>query len=128
MIIAVATEGSNVAEHFGHCEAFTMYNTDNSEYSLLRSPEHQPGVLPAFLKQNGADVIISGGMGERARMLFEQLGIKVFVGINMNVKEAIERFQASQLNSNNEFCAPHDPGDGCGQEHGHGRHRLEQGK
>lgn len=117
MIVAIAAEGTKVAEHFGHCEVFAMYNTENGEYSYLASPDHQPGILPGFLKQNGADVIISGGMGERARMLFESLGISVYVGVDMTIEEAVKLFTASRLTTKDEFCAPHDHGD---QDHEHG--------
>ncbi len=116
MIVAIASEGMRVAQHFGHCEMFTMYNTDTHDYKQLASPEHQPGMLPGYLKENGANVVIAGGMGERARQLFEAHGIKVFVGIDSTIVEAVRLYNASQLSSKGEFCAGHD------HEHGEGCH------
>lgn len=120
MLLAIATDGSDVAGHFGHCEVFTIFNTDTGGYSLLRSPEHQPGALPLFLKDNGAEIVISGGMGERARTLLESVGIQVYTGVNMSVRQAVDLFVSNRLSSSGEFCAPHDHGIGCGHEHGHG--------
>lgn len=73
MRIAVAAEGTRVSDHFGHCEGFMMYESDGGKVDagrFLSNPGHQPGVLPVFLKEKGADVVIAGGMGERAQMLF----------------------------------------------------------
>ena len=46
----------------------------------LVPPPHEPGVLPSWLHQLGADVIIAGGMGQRAVGLFDEKGIKVITG------------------------------------------------
>ena len=66
MKIAVARMGNNVAEHFGHCENFGIYESENkavlSEQSVA-NPGHKPGFLPNFLADMGVKVIISGGMG-----------------------------------------------------------------
>ena len=42
------------------------------------APTH--GVLPKWLYEQGANVIIVGGMGQRAQSLFDENGIKVVVG------------------------------------------------
>ena len=43
-------------------------------------PPHEPGVLPAWLHDLGASVIIAGGMGGRAIDLFKQNSINVIIG------------------------------------------------
>jgi len=48
--------------------------------TMLTPPPHEPGVLPAWLHEQGADVIIAGGMGSRAQQLFTQNNITVVVG------------------------------------------------
>jgi hypothetical protein len=48
---------------------------------LLTPPPHEPGVLPRWLHEQGANVIIAGGMGQRAHQLFADSGIEVVVGI-----------------------------------------------
>ncbi|MGI5879441.1 MAG: NifB/NifX family molybdenum-iron cluster-binding protein [Syntrophomonadaceae bacterium] len=118
MLIAVATENEQVAEHFGHCDQFTLYNLETAEYSILPNPEHQPGMLPGYLRQNGVDVIIAGGMGERAKLLFNELNIDVYVGITGDIKAAIESYQAGRLNSKDVFCQHDDHKHDCNHERG----------
>ena len=52
MRIAVASEGKNVTEHFGHCEGFLIYDAENGEIlkeEMVLNPGHKPGFLPNFL-------------------------------------------------------------------------------
>ena len=44
------------------------------------APEHQPGLLPPWLKERGVNVVIAGGMGERAQALFQAASIQVLTG------------------------------------------------
>jgi predicted Fe-Mo cluster-binding NifX family protein len=72
MKIAVASEGSIVSQHFGHCEGFTTYHVENGEVTneqFIPNPGHKPGYLPVFLREQNVDVIIAGGMGEAAKDL-----------------------------------------------------------
>jgi predicted Fe-Mo cluster-binding NifX family protein len=71
--------------HFGHCEQFALLEVDREKGTILQktlhqAPPHEPGALPAWLRELGADVIIAGGMGSRAQQLFGQSGIQVIVG------------------------------------------------
>ncbi|MDD3853397.1 MAG: NifB/NifX family molybdenum-iron cluster-binding protein [Syntrophomonadaceae bacterium] len=118
MLIAVATENNKVAEHFGHCDQFTLYNLETGEYSTLANPEHQPGMLPGYLRQNGVDVIIAGGMGERAKLLFNELNIEVYVGIASDIESAVETYKAGRLNSKDVFCQHDDHNHDCNHERG----------
>ena len=77
MKIAVAAMGSEVAGHFGHCENFIFFDTEDGKITAENSvpnPGHRPGFLPNFLADNGAQVIISGGMGGGAVDIFNEIG------------------------------------------------------
>jgi predicted Fe-Mo cluster-binding NifX family protein len=85
MKIAIPTAGGRLAAHFGHCEQFALIEVDAELKSILSStmltpPAHEPGLLPRWLHEQEANVIISGGMGQRARDLFTERGIDVVVG------------------------------------------------
>ena len=84
MKIAIPLVNGRVSMHFGHCEHFALVETDEQNNivnkTLLDSPPHEPGVLPVWLGEQGASVIIAGGMGSRAQQLFAQNGITVVVG------------------------------------------------
>ena len=48
--------------------------------TAIPAPEHEPGLLPAWLADKGASFIIAGGMGSRAQQLFAGQGITVVTG------------------------------------------------
>jgi ATP-binding protein involved in chromosome partitioning len=85
MKIAVPTAGGMLCMHFGHCEKFVIVDVDDATKTITSKeevvpPPHEPGLLPKWLHEKGATVIIAGGMGMRAQQLFQQNGIQVIVG------------------------------------------------
>jgi predicted Fe-Mo cluster-binding NifX family protein len=65
MKIAVATDGSTVSPHFGHCSEFTIVTVENGkavDSAILPNPEHQPDFLPQYLSEHGVSCIIAGRM------------------------------------------------------------------
>lgn len=85
MKIAVPVANGRLCMHFGHCDKFAIFEVDAEnktilEGKLINPPPHEPGVLPRFLSEQGADIIIAGGMGARAQDIFAQHGIKVLIG------------------------------------------------
>lgn len=96
MKIAIPTSQGQLALHFGHCEAFTFIDVDPDTQEILNTqaseaPPHQPGLLPAWLHDQGATMVIAGGMGMRAQQLFEQNNIKVVTGAPNGSPEEIVR-------------------------------------
>ncbi|HDR89004.1 MAG TPA: ATPase [Bacteroidetes bacterium] len=82
-IIAVPTQRKCLCAHFGHCEEFALYETDNGEIrteKFIEPPPHEPGVYPAWLASMGVTHVIAGGMGQRAVSLFRNSGIEPLVG------------------------------------------------
>ncbi len=89
---AIPVADGKLAAHFGHCEQFALIETENGEIkksAMQTPPPHEPGVLPKWLRELGADVIIAGGMGNRARQLFGENGIKVVVGAPTDSPEVL---------------------------------------
>ncbi len=85
MKIAVPVVQGKLSMHFGHCDNFAIIEVDEDSKKILKmeskqSPRHEPGALPKWLNEEGVSLIIAGGMGQRAQMLFDQYGIKVIVG------------------------------------------------
>ena len=71
--------------HFGHCQGFALIDTDEAKKEITKSeiipsPGHVPGVLPGWLADQGATIVIAGGMGGRAVDLFRQNSIEVILG------------------------------------------------
>lgn len=109
--------GKTVAEHFGHCENFGIYESENksvlSEQSVA-NPGHRPGFLPNFLADMGVKVIISGGMGGGAVDIFNERGVEVVVGAKGDGKAAVEAYLRGELKSTGSIC--HEHAHECGEQ------------
>jgi len=117
MKIAIATAQGQISGHFGHCEGFTVYETQGAKIITkiyVQNPGHQPGYLPVFLKEQGASVIIAGGMGQMAQSLFAEQGIEVIVGAAGECEQAAERYLNGQLKSTDSVCRDHAHSHQCG--------------
>jgi predicted Fe-Mo cluster-binding NifX family protein len=94
MKIAIPVAEGKLCMHFGHCEQFALVDADEKAKKvtgkrMLTPPPHEPGVLPKWLHEQGANVIIAGGMGQRAQSLFAENGIKVVVGASAETPEQL---------------------------------------
>ena len=124
MRIAVAAMGHNVAQHFGHCQTFILFDTENGKIvseDSVPNPGHKPGFLPNFLGDKGAEVIISGGMGGGAVEIFNERNIEVIIGIQGDARTAVETYLRGELKSTGSVCHHHDheheEGHNCGDHH-----------
>ena len=78
----------------GHCERFALVDVDAAEKKTISredidAPPHQPGLLPPWLAERGATMIIAGGMGQRALGLFAEQGIQVVLGAAAETPERL---------------------------------------
>ena len=94
MKIAVPLAAGRLSMHFGHCEEFAILEVDEQagkvlNKSLHQAPPHEPGALPRWLHELGANMIIASGMGQRAQQLFIQSGITVIVGASAEEPEQL---------------------------------------
>ena len=100
MRIAVASDNGIVSQHFGHCQGFALYDVEDGqikEKGFAPNPGHQPGILPVFLSEHQANIIIAGGMGEMARKLFNERNINVVVGAAGNCYDVINEYLEGKL-------------------------------
>ena len=86
MRYAVPVTEGKVSTHFGHCSHFALFDVDEMGNRIVRkeivaSPGHQPGLLPAWLAEEGVSVVIASGMGSRAQGIFTENRIEVVVGV-----------------------------------------------
>ncbi|MDO4746532.1 MAG: NifB/NifX family molybdenum-iron cluster-binding protein [Bacillota bacterium] len=120
MKIAVAAMGKEVAGHFGHCEQFIFFETADGKITSVEAvpnPGHRPGFLPNFLADNGAEVIISGGMGGGAVDIFNQRNVEVIVGVQGDAQTAVETYLKGELVSTGSVCHEHAHAHQCGNHH-----------
>ncbi len=110
MKVAVAAQSNVVCDHFGHCEGFIIYDVEKKKVvkkEFVANPGHKPGFLPVFLKQADVDVVIAGGMGQRAVDLFAEQNIEVIVGAGGGCDETIEKYLSGDLESTAAVCSEH---------------------
>ena len=108
--IAVPMAAGCLCQHFGHCEQFALFDVDADNKTILKTtmvtpPPHEPGLLPTWLQKQGADIIISGGMGSRAQELFLGKGIHVVTGASSEVPEkVVAEYLSGELTTGANVC------------------------
>jgi ATP-binding protein involved in chromosome partitioning len=107
---AVPTSDGVLCQHFGHCDQFALIDVDSVSKSLLDTtlvtpPPHEPGLLPAWLAERGAQFIIAGGMGSRAKQLLAERGIQVITGAPaVDAETVVGDFLAGSLVTGDNVC------------------------
>ena len=97
-LIVVAAEDAcgfdgEVSAHFGRCPFFLLAEANGRMATVSEvvpnpySGAHQPGAVPHFIRDLGADVIIAGGMGPRAIEMFHGFGIDVATGADRDRRD-----------------------------------------
>jgi len=94
MKMAIPVTEGRLSMHFGHCAEFAILELDEQRKEIAKSsvhqaPPHEPGALPRWLHELGAEVILAGGMGQRAQQLFAQNGINVITGAPAHTPEEL---------------------------------------
>jgi predicted Fe-Mo cluster-binding NifX family protein len=108
--IAIPMADGKLAMHFGHCAQFALVEVDEdakiaASTQLLTPPPHEPGVLPRWLHEQGATVIIAGGMGQRAQDLFREQGITVVIGAPAETPELlVSAYLSGTLQTGRNLC------------------------
>ena len=127
MKIAVTYENGEIFQHFGHTEAFKIYDIADGKVvsaEVVDTNGSGHGALAGFLVAHGVDTLICGGIGGVAQNALAQAGIRLFGGVSGNADEAVNALLAGNLGYNpNVHCDHHDheAGHSCG-DHGCGSH------
>jgi predicted Fe-Mo cluster-binding NifX family protein len=110
MIIALPVADGQLCMHFGHCQQFAFVQADPATGEIASCeyrdpPPHEPGVLPAWLAEHKVEVVLAGGMGQRAQQLFAANGIMVVTGAPAGEpKDLVGRYLANALEVGENVC------------------------
>lgn len=115
--IAVPCENGQVCPHFGHAPQFVFIDIDPQTLKItaeeaLTPPPHEPGVLPNWIADQGANVLLTGGIGGRAVQLLAERGVGVVSGVAGGApRDAVTAYVQGTLAQSGNLC---DHGDhGC---------------
>lgn len=125
MKIAVTYEAGQVFQHFGHSEQFKVYTVENGQVvssQVVDTNGSGHGALAGFLRAQGVDALICGGIGGGARTALAQAGIQLYPGVSGPADQAVEALLAGTLRFNPDtICAhhhgEHGEGHSCGGHH-----------
>ncbi len=109
MKIAISTDGSMVSAHFGRCPNFTVIDIENNELKsqdLLANPGHAPGAIPQFLRSQGVEMIVCGGMGNKAISMFNAFGVKTVLGVEGEISDIVDKLKEGTLAGGDSLCSP----------------------
>lgn len=113
MKIAVPFENGQVFGHFGKCGNFKLYETDGAGVTSTRVAVPDAGghgALAAFLKEQGVQVLICGGIGGGARLALAEAGIRLYPGVTGEADASVDALLRGDL--------AFDPDHVCGRHHG----------
>ncbi len=106
--IAVPVTNGVLSSHFGHCEQFYFASTEDNRITedyFQRPPAHEPGLYPRWVKEQGATLVITGGMGQKAYTLFTQNKIETIVGALVDTpRKVVEAFLKGELKTTVNAC------------------------
>ncbi len=119
--IALACEDNKglngqISQHFGRCPSYLIVDVEGNEIKksdIISNPyydNHIPGMVPKFISEQGATVMIAGGMGPRAIDMFSNFGIEVVTGAIGNAGNVLKAYLQGEI-SGVEPCKHDHPGD-----------------
>ena len=110
---------SEMSMHFGRCPFFTLVDVEDGKMTnaqVIANPafeNHVPGVVPKFINDQQANVMVAGGMGPKAIEMFSGFGIEVATGVGGKVEKVLNAYLEGRVKG----TAPceHDHADSCGE-------------
>jgi predicted Fe-Mo cluster-binding NifX family protein len=107
MKIAISNNNGFVAEHFGRCTNYEIFEIENNQIKnkeILDNPGHEPFFLPKFLKEKNVNILISQGAGPRAIKLINELKMKIILVEKQENEIIITKFLNGELKECNNSC------------------------
>jgi predicted Fe-Mo cluster-binding NifX family protein len=116
MKIALPSHGSEIDGHFGHCEAFTIFEVDGANQIIAQETLTPPpgcgcksNIIPQ-LAQMGVTVMLAGNMGGGAVNILNEFGIEVVRGCSGDVREVTQAWLAGRVADTGTCCQHHSGG------------------
>ena len=111
MKIAVSSTGptldSAIDARFGRAPMFLVIDTSTGDFEALENTQNLQAAQGAgiqsarLVSETGAEAVITGHCGPKAFQTLTAAGIKVIVGVEGTVKEALEKYKGGELKPTN---------------------------
>ncbi len=121
MIVAVPYLAGAVNAHFGSAQAFLIAEASGETVEKttlyeLQGMQHNHAGIAGFLKEQGVEVILAGGMGAPMQQALKRAGFTVYCGVAGPAVEAVEALLRGEIEQSESTCGHH-----------HGEHQSEHG-
>jgi predicted Fe-Mo cluster-binding NifX family protein len=111
-VVAVPYLQGEVNAHFGSTQAFLIAEasgdkvTKTSTYEV-QGMQHNHAGIAGFLKEQGVQVILAGGMGAPMQQALKAQGFELYCGVGGPAVEAIEAFLRGEIVHSEATCGHH---------------------
>lgn len=118
MKIAVPTVGDQVDQHFGHCEKYSIYTTEDKAILAVDYMDSPAGCgcksnMASKLAEAGVTILLAGGIGNGAVNVLAQNGIATIKGASGRVADAVAMYLRGELLDRGDTCHEHGDGHVC---------------
>jgi predicted DNA-binding protein (UPF0251 family)/predicted Fe-Mo cluster-binding NifX family protein len=112
MIVAVPYSQGNVNAHFGSTQAFLVAeavdgNVERASIFEVQGMQHNHAGIAGFLKDQGVEVILAGGMGQPMQQALKTQGFELYCGVSGPAVEAVEAFIRGEIEQSESTCGHH---------------------
>ena len=112
--------GGRACGHFGHAEMSAIcavYGSSNAIAGPREAvpPPHEEGAIPEWLREEGVNLVIAGGLGRKAKQLFDDMGIDVVTGAPQDEPATVVRSHLDGALESGDNACGHGSGGGSGE-------------
>jgi len=112
MIVAVPYLRGDVNAHFGSTQAFLIAEgvegkLERTSVYEVQGMQHNHAGIAGFLKEQGVEVILAGGMGAPMQQALKAQGFELYCGVGGPAVAAVEAFLHGEIEQSESTCGHH---------------------
>jgi len=112
MKIAVPYLAGDVNAHFGSTQAFLVAEAqdgllERTSVFEVQGMQHNHSGIAGFLKEQGVEVILAGGMGAPMQQALKMQGFQLYCGVGGPAVAAVEAFLRGEIEQRESTCGHH---------------------
>lgn len=115
MKIALPSRENQIDDHFGHCEYFTIFTTDDTTKEIISQETIASPTgcgcksnIASILSEQGVKMMLAGNMGDGAVRVLSNAGIEVLRGCSGDLKTVALNWLSGQLKDSGDSCHEHE--------------------